>query len=148
MMYKIELISKARFISVGGRKLIEICRINDPNGEEDSALGFYDNLKTFEYPKFLKDTLIGMGAYSAETSFYIGPDDEDGYIVKEDEVHFWGDRTEIIIPLEEFEKLNLQLAHKSLEAVNYFNLEELGYVDQQWIDDIKGWITKKEGMKQ
>lgn len=111
--------------------------------EPSTLAAFYGTLKLIDYPKFFNDTNSSLGSYAPEMSFYSGPLNEDGFVLAENQVTIWYFSFNEIIDKQDFHSLNLQLAHKALEAVAWFDLLERGLVDKAWIASIKNWLIAK-----
>lgn len=144
MDYNFHFLEDNKFQYLRGTRILSILGFDKTKSEPDAVGGFFSTLSLEYYPQFFNDILNRGGYYRYEMSFFYGPLEDEGEITKENEVCIRTYMDIAKISVEDFEELALILAHKAIEAVAWFNLKELGYVDQQWIDDIKNWIKAKE----
>jgi hypothetical protein len=142
MNYYVEVLDIQDYEKRAGYSILRIG--SEVDDEYSPILSFFASLSFRDYAEFLDNTTKGWGAYRNEMHFLYGPFNEEGLILEDGEVFIKTVIDTEITSIATFEEIALDLAHKALEAVTWFNLKELGHVDQQWIDDIKNWIRIKE----
>jgi hypothetical protein len=112
---------------------------------ESEGIGFIASVKVKDIPNFLKTvTEEGQFCYNY-TGYCFGPITEGEKVwLEKGYVEIYVMETKTILTNHDFFELALQLAHKSLEAVTWFDLKTKGIVDDTWIENIKLLIPQLE----
>jgi hypothetical protein len=138
--------------------LNEIFDVNHPiqiryNGNyeiyEKKSLSFLLALDLNEIPRFLNAILkekSSSGYGKAKDGHFIkGPLNEwEGPTLKESEIYVFSFNDGETIELNEYMKIVLKFAHKSIEAVTWYGLLDKGIVDENWLWEVNKWILNYE----
>lgn len=145
MEYK--LIITREYIDKGVYRLFNIERkdgqLIDIYSDLINAIAF---IKIDKIPEFLKNMVLERSMQISEYTFiHFGEILEDNIIqVPADCVGIFLMDAKTIVQKRFFFELTLELAQKSLMAVNLFNLRDSEFVDEKWVESIKLVIPEIE----
>jgi len=120
---------------------------------ETNLCGLFNSIKIKDVPSFLHDVIFAKRRSGRFGGFYKGPiheirPNEKDLILNENQlmISTGGSKSDVveIIEFDLFKRISLEYAHKCIEAVTWYDLNEKGIVDKSWVLQIKKWIHEIE----